>query len=392
MRSKTPKGMLALCGQVATPLGVALVSMCGLVLTPGAAGKADPRLTERDDAYLNRQAEALLAQVNKTLNGLPPRLPEPPERRLALLLLDAVLHDVYAPNRAPVQNFYHARVEAALDKMENTHLHEGAVIWKLYNHGFIVRTPTVTLAFDLYRGPQGFRVDDPAKGQTIVPAPGFPLSDELASRLVRECDVLFISHRHEDHADLWIARAFLAQGKPVVAPPDVFEGTSIHGQVTHLKREAHTVQRLPIQKGTRDLKVVVYPGQQYQGRGIPNNVVLVFTPEGMSFAHNGDQINDPYPEYQQDYAWIAKVHEHHRVDVLMTNCWLDDLYRFTRGFDPELVVPGHENELGHSVFDRVPYWGDAQYLQLTYPQLLASNYPVLAMTWGESYHYKPKAR
>ena len=369
----------------------AFVTVCGFLASPASAEKTDPRLSDDDDAYLNRQAAALLAQVEETLDRVPPRLPEPRERRLALLLLDGVLHDAYAPARPPVQRFYHARIERAVAEMETTRVGEGAVIWKLYNHGFVVRTPTVTLGFDLYRGTPGFRMDDPPNGRTVVATPGFPLPEELARRLVRQCDVLFISHRHGDHADEWIARAFLAEGKPVVAAPDVFEGSPVHDQITHLKREADTMQRLAIQQRARELRVVVYPGQQYQGSGIPNNVVLVFTPEGMSFAHNGDQINDPYPEYQQDYTWIDRVHEHYRVDVLMTNCWLNDIYRFTRGFDPKLVIPGHEDELGHPVFDRVPYWGDAEYLKLTYPQLLASDYPVLSMTWGESYHYAPPA-
>jgi L-ascorbate metabolism protein UlaG (beta-lactamase superfamily) len=383
----TWQGLLVSWHRNLTCIAVTLVVILGIAAASAWAEKIDPRLTDDDDAYMSRQAEALLAEVSATLARVPPAVPESPDRRLALLLFDGVLHDQYAPNRPAVQRFYHAQIERAIAAMENTRVTDGAVIWKLYNHGFVVRTATVTLAFDVYRGAPGFRVDDAAKGRTIVPSPGFPLSDDLAARLVRQCDVLFVSHRHEDHADPWIARAFLDQGKPVVAPADTFEGLPIHDRVTHLKREAHVIQRLPVQDGARVLDVVVYPGQQYQGSGLPNNVVLVFTPEGMSFAHNGDQINDPYPQYQADYAWIDKVRDHHRVDVLMTNCWTDDIYRFTRGFDPKLVLPGHEDELGHQMWDRVPYWGDAEYLHLTYPQLLKSKYPVLAMTWGESYHY-----
>jgi L-ascorbate metabolism protein UlaG (beta-lactamase superfamily) len=378
--------------QALTHVIAVLLIASAIVAASAAAPRIDPRLSEDDDAYMTRQAEALLAQVSQTLTRVPPALPEPRERRLALLLLDAVLHDQYAPNRPAVQGFYHAQIERAVSAMENTRVSEGAAIWKLYNHGFVVRTPSVTLAFDLYRGAPGFRVNNPDQGGTIALSPAFPISDELATRLVRQCDVLFVSHRHGDHADNWIARAFLDQGKPVVAPPDAFEGTDFHDRITHLAREANLMQHLPIQNSARTLDVVVYPGQQYQGSGLPNNVVLVFSPEGMAFAHNGDQINDPYPEYQADYAWIDKVRDHYRVDVLMTNCWTDDIYRLTRGFNPRLVMTGHENEMGHPLWDRVPYWGDSQYLKLTYPQLLASDYPVLVMTWGESYHYKPAAR
>ena len=354
-----------------------------------ATATVDPSLNERDNAYLDRQAEALLDEVAVALTKVQPQVPEPPERKLALYLLDAVLHDVYAPNRIPVQRFYQSQMEQLAGELEHSEVKEGAIIWKLYNHGFIVRTASVTLAFDFHRGAGRFRVDDPVEGRRYVESPGLPISDDVMKRIAGQCDVLFISHRHGDHADPAVARAFLDQAKPVVAPDDVFEGDPLQTKVTHLKRVAHEEQTLALKDGTLDLRLVVYPGQQYQGQGVPNNVVLVFTPEGMSFAHNGDQINDPYPEYQEDYRWIDRVHEHYRVDVLMTNCWLNDIMRMTRGFDPKLVLPGHQNELGHSIFDRVPYWGDSEQLQLTYPQLLASGYPVLVMTWGESYHYLP---
>jgi len=349
----------------------------------------DPRLAAEDDAYLNRQAAALLASVDEAFAANPPQAQEPAVRRMALYVLDGVLHDVYAPNRPPVQEFYRRRIEAVARALESGKAEEGTLIWKLYNHGFIVRTASVTLAFDLHRGTPGFRMNDPVKGQTAVPSPGFPIGRDLVKQIVDQCDVLFISHRHGDHADPAFAQAFVDQGKPVVAAPEVFHNQPLADKLKVLRRQAHALQSLPIQKGARELKLVVYPGQQYQNGGPPNNVVLVFTPEGLSFAHNGDQINDPYPAYQEDYKWIDHVHEHHKVDVLMTNCWTDDIERFTRGFDPRLVLPGHENELGHPVWDRVPYWGDAEYLKLSYPKLLASKYPVVVMTWGECYHYRP---
>ncbi len=46
----------------------------------------DPRLTADDDAYMNRQASALLAEVDKALAANPPRAPETAARRMALKL------------------------------------------------------------------------------------------------------------------------------------------------------------------------------------------------------------------------------------------------------------------------------------------------------------------
>lgn len=365
--------------------------LCALASHAGEATPGiDPNLAPDDDAFMSRHAAALLCEIAQTLKTVPPSAPEPRERTLALRLLDAVLHDPHAPNRPAVQSFYHDQMANASTSIESARVTDGAIIWKLYNHGFIVRTATVTLAFDVHPGPAGFRttLSDGSRGMT--PCPKFPTDDVIMKRIIDQCDILFISHVHADHVAPAVIERFLDQGKPVVAPDNVLLNSPLHDRITHLKREAHTLQELPIQKGQRILRLVVYPGQQYQDGGVPNNVVLVYSPEGMTFVHNGDQINDPYPAYQEDYAWIDQVHEHHRVDVYMTNCWCNDIFRDVRGFDPKVVIPGHENELSHPLWDRVPFWGDSEYLLLTYPELKASTYPVVVMTWGESYHYLPQ--
>jgi hypothetical protein len=82
----------------------------------------------------------------------------------------------------------------------------------------------------------------------------------------------------------------------------------------------------------------------------------------MSFAHIGDQINEG--EFMVDYAWIDEVKKHHKVDVLLTNNWTNEILRIVQGFNPKLVLPGHQCELGHPIDDRVPYWGDAEFLEL----------------------------
>ena len=315
------------------------------------------------DGFFNRQAEATLDLVEKVLLRFPPALPEPLERRMVLLMVDGVLHDVAAPRRSAVQEFFHSRMEYALEEMATTRVKEGAVIWKLYNHGFVVRTSSVTIGFDLVRG-YSSRED------------GFPISDHHAEQIVRHCDVLFISHRHRDHADEFVARSFIDSGKPVVAPLEVWAGTPIHEQITHLKLEMHKKQPLPVQNGGRLLEVVLYPG--HQGEDIPNNVPLIFSPEGLSFAQTGDQSNT------DDFAWIDDVGKHHEVDLLLPNCWTTDISRMIRGFDPKLVITGHENELGHSVDHREPFW-------LTYDRLQESDAPFLLMTWGEAFHYRPNA-
>lgn len=334
----------------------------------------DPSMNEIEDHYLNRQAETFLNEISTTIKKIPPQYPVPKDRELSLFLLDAVLHDKYAAHRPTVQRFYQTQIITALDEMQNLSVDEGAKIWKLYNMGFVVRTKSITIAFDLTSGES-------------AESDGFTMSNDIMARIVNQCDALFISHRHRDHKDLWIAEQFINQDKPVVAPPQVWEGEPIHEKITHLKREAHTRQKLPIKNKSIELDVVVYPGHQMSSH--ENNVSLIFSPEGISFAHMGDQINEG--NFMIDYDWIDYVKNHHKVDILLPPSWTNEIHRIVQGFDPQLVIPGHENELGHTLDDRVPYWGDAEYLELTYPELKASNYPLVLMTWGESYHYLPLA-
>ena len=333
----------------------------------------DTTLNEIQNLFMDNQAEALLSQASEVFSDHPPDWPEPAARRSALLLLDGVLHDVYAPDRLPVQLFFKTQMKKAIVEIEQTEITEGARIWKLYDHGFVIRTKTVSIGFDLIRGKS-------------ARAEGFPISEDLMDRLIEQCDVLFISHYHGDHAEEWVAQSFIDKGKPVVAPPRVWENKAIHKSITHLERVTHTVQTLPIQGGKQNLEVIIYPG--HQGERIENNVALVKTPEGLTFSHMGDQSNS------NDFEWIDEAGNNNVVDVLMPNCWTTDIVRVVLGFNPALVITGHENELGHTIDHREPYW-------LTYQRRKGSDRfggssevgydtPLILMTWGESYHYKRK--
>ena len=329
----------------------------------------DPSFTQKEDDYTTRQSEFFLNLIENNLHTYPPQLETPEARMLTLYLLDVVLHDKYAAYREPVQQFFHRRVTQAVSEMEKTEVVSGIKIWKLYNIGFVVRTPSMTIAFDLVSG-------------NTPEAEGFAVPDSTMQRIIDQCDVLFISHRHRDHAQVEVAESFLDKGKVVVAPPQVWEGQEIHSRITHLKREAHTKQSLKLRDGKVSLDVVVYPGHQMSNH--ENNVPLLLTPEGISIAHSGDQINEG--NFMVDYDWIDEVNQHHPVDVFLVNNWTNDVMRIAKGLNPKLIIPGHENELGHTFDDRVPYWGDEKYLNLEYTQL-KQNYPVLLMVWGESYSY-----
>lgn len=316
--------------------------------------------------YMERQHRMVLHEVDKLLREVRPAYPEPKQRRLAMLAVDETLHyqDPNANASPAVKSYYKARLDAAAYEIEKTRVREGAVIWKLYDHAFVVRTASVTVAFDLTRG-------------FWATTTGQPEVDEPMKRIVEQCDALFISHNHGDHFDDAVRDQFLAEGKPIVAPADVFQSES---RIIRPTRDGSTRQKVQLKNG-RQLEVVVFPG--FQGPTV-DNVSLVFTPEEMSFAHTGDLAetagNVPAPE--DIWKWVDHVKDHWKVDVLMVNGWTTDPMRTIEGFGPKLVFTGHENEVGHDPLQRKPHCQ-------AYEKLKDCKTPWITMEWGESYYYRP---
>lgn len=333
----------------------------------------DPCLSKKSNDYMDRQQEALLREVGEVTDANLPGYPAPRIRQTALYLFDAVMHDKYVAYRKPVQEFFHKRIERAITDIENTQVDEGAKIWKLYNMGFVVKTKSVTIAFDIVRAVSSDSKD-------------FELSTDKIKRIAKQCDVLFVSHKHDDHQDKSVAQIFLDAGKPVVAPDQFWKNDPIFSKITHLKREANKLQKLKIKNGKTKLKVVIYPGHQMAGTDV--NVPLVLTPEGINIAHLGDQINEG--DFMIDYDWIDNVAKNFHVDIMIPTNWTNELIRIAKGFNPELTIIGHEDELGHPVHDRDPFWGDTEHSEPSLVEFLNSGFPYLFMIWGESYHYIPK--
>ena len=319
-----------------------------------------PELRDAPDEWIDRS----LQWADDILNEYPPDLVEHPVRRAALIRLDDVLHIESAPKKPLVQRFYRARIERAVHDIENTRVTSGMRIWKLYNHGWLVRTASVSFAFDIVPGTR---------------EPGFAVDRQVLERLADQADALFLSHLHGDHVNQGVVRLFLDRQKPVIAPEGLWSGQEIAARLTFPKRSATTVHSIPVQDGGQTLKVVAYPG--HQGTLVTNNVHLVTTPEGFTVVQTGDQSGPEGPG--SDFDWIAQVGAQHRVDVLLPNCWTTNIGRVARGVNPELIITGHENEMGHTVDHREDY-------TQTYNHLFGSRYPFIVMAWGETYHYRKR--
>ena len=334
-------------------------------------GIPDPQLSQKDNDYLDRQAKVFLDTVLAIIAEYPPSVNESRERGLAKLLLDGVFHEHYAAFRKPVQDYFHQRIGKIATELETEKITKGARVWKIYDMGFIVRTASVTLAFDLVTGITSGSED-------------FAMNAGEVNRLVKQCDALFITHRHEDHADRTIAEKFLEFGKPVFAPEQVWTNDLVFDKITHLERNVEMKHIVELEN--KKLEVVVFPGHQM--KSTENNVYLVKTPEGITMAHLGDQINEG--DFMIDFEWIDKVAEDYKVDFMMPAACTSDIFRIVKGFNPKLVIPGHEIELGHTVWDRLPFWGDDNYLGLNYFELKKSTFPLVVLTWGESFLFSSK--
>ncbi|HUU27718.1 MAG TPA: hypothetical protein VM123_07890 [archaeon] len=310
----------------------------------GSDLKAVPRpITEQ----LERWTESTLNWVAGTLWENPPGTGDPGLRKLALITLDDPLHLREAPGMKTVGDFFQRMTTRALDQLEAEQVSSGATVWKLYNHTFILKTISHTFAFDIYRGVE--RV---------------ALSEKQLERLAGMVDLLFISHFHRDHADYGLAQLMVERGKKVIVPEDLWLDTEI----------ASSLIRVPGGQESEcgGLRFMVFPG--HQGSDITNNVYLVQA-DSIRVMHTGDQSNSA------DFAaWIDGLGRRYHVDILHPNCWTTDLPRMIREVDPQVVITGHENELGHTVDHRESF-------AKTYSNLQAVEHPYVVMSWGERFHY-----
>jgi L-ascorbate metabolism protein UlaG (beta-lactamase superfamily) len=152
-------------------------------------------------------------------------------------------------------------------------------IYKIYNEGFIARTQSVTIAFDIVRGA--------CAGKTLI-------SEALIRQVVNYCDVLFITHSHGDHADPVVAEMFIKAGKPVIATTDFQAGAK---GIQHIRSE-NVINKEMILGNNKKIQVKIYPGHQGE---LMNNIYVATTEEKKSIAHIGDQYNE------EDMDWIVNL-------------------------------------------------------------------------------------
>jgi hypothetical protein len=144
-----------------------------------------------------------------------------------------------------VVQYYEARMARVVTEMDQP-LTTGFRVWAMYNHGFIVKTPTATFAFDLIEG----------KTNWASPAWTVRLPEELLNRI----DVLMVSHEHVDHWDNTgrIPAYIKARGGSVIYPT----AGLTRAQATQLMFDKQVAQ-------VKDLRITAHAG-------LHNAAVLIY--------------------------------------------------------------------------------------------------------------------
>ncbi len=304
-----------------------------------------------------RWAMTNIMWVGRALIEHPPDVAEPERkalRRHAVTMLDEVLHLRSAPHLDSVRYFLRVQMEQAISRLEEAPPKSGIDLYKMYDHGWIVRTATHTWAHDLVTG----------YGRAAM-------AGEQLDRLLGEIEALFISHWHRDHAAPEVIRAALSRGIPVITAPPcdgiaVPDDIASHPSMLVLDPEAW---ELPGQTGepVPGLEYTALPGHQDHRY----NAMFHVEADDVSVLQTGDQYND------DDWEWIDRLSELHRTDALLA--WLPALKRIAEGARPRVLIPGHENELGHLNEHREPY-------DQAYERLCDVDVPSQVLVWGERLH------
>lgn len=322
---------------------------------PPAPALPDPRLSESQNQTMDELAQEALDAAGRILLAHPPGIPEPPERRAALLLIDGVMHDPAAAERRRVKEFHKAQLEGAANELETTRVEKGARVWKLYGRGFIVRTASATLAFDVVQ----------AGG---VKAKEFAPWGDVYGRMAEQSDALFVSSGDERCADAQVAEKFVKLGKLVIAPKGLWDDKPFGANILRMEANPPEWQEVQFGAGKR-MEVFAHPaggGLAYRIKGA----------DGLEIAHVGQPISEA------DWAAIEGASARGSVDLLMPLCSSPDLPRLAKGFAAKTIIPCGENELAGEIDAREPYSRDYRRLRLL-------GVPFVVMAWGEAVQITP---
>ena len=234
-------------------------------------------------------------------------------------------------------------------------------LWRIYNMGYIIKGPTHTVAIDITARPKFY---DVVEGRFMPDTNVVVWCEADWKRLANLADMIFVTHPHGDHYNRAGIEAFVAAKKPVVVPCDLVAYAANRppkkGPDGKYVAEKEILTTAPCcVKLTEDhlepvdvggVKVRNFLGNQ--GVNVPCNVYLIDI-DGVLVADNGDN-------YDMDKErMLSKCPP---ADVIIASTWnnvqgMVNCCAGAPGFDrtKSVLLPSHENELGHSVDHRESY-------------------------------------
>lgn len=279
----------------------------------------------------------------------PEVIPGDPERERILKTLDKPFAEEDAKMMPVTGRYFHERMSAFLSDFEKTKPQKGVVIWKLYNHTDIIRTPQLTIAIDLINGFEQVA-----------------WNDADLDRAIAGIDLLLITHEHSDHADPYVVKKFLKAGKQVIVQKEMWKYESYGKKLTRMQEGSVTI---------KDVKLTVFPAFQ---KDTPNNVYFIETADGLKIMHIGDDNEMEHVTME----WFRKFKPPLDIDVLLPNSWCPNLAVLLKYVKPKVMISGHEHELSHTVSGRRSY-------NYVYSVLSTVKVPFLVPAWGEKMVFIP---
>lgn len=307
----------------------------------------------QDQAKPSKDTSAWISETHaffkKQLTLYPPTVENSKQREYIQRILDYPLH-VNNYDKAISEADYNAYAKATQDYFETAKKNvlknlkkikppkgQSAVIWHIYNMGFIIKTSKHTVGIDI----AGPAVMPGRSGGSIAFNP-WPTAD--IAKLAASLDILFVTHNHGDHFNSSLLKAMLSSGKPVVlAAPLAFLGDNSKNLTV-----INTSQETPLKLA--GIEILAFRGNQ--GEKVPCNVYLLDI-DGVRVIHDGDNY---------DRSQEAKIKNYPAANIIIGATW-NDIIGLTKSAQSapdsekanQLLLPSHENELGHSVGHRESY-------------------------------------
>ncbi len=341
---------------------VIVFEMLSILLLFSTINVTAQTLSPKEVGFLQNQTSVISQEIEWYFDMEKPRY-HSTERKNALYLVDAITH-APKPHNDAIKEFFFNRYKKSLESIKEIKVDTGVVIWNIYNMAYIVKSKDVTVAFDLVLLPD-----------CMIKEGEMKLHKNVLTELVDLCDVLFVSHNHEDHLDNYVAQEFLAQNKPVIAEKHIFKDKNFYNKITHLKNDGNEI-KFQVPGVNKKLLLRIYPGHQAVAVdvAIDDNFTVVTLPNNITVAHSGDQ------SWGADFSWLDKMHNDVDIDILMVNTWTAAPDRLAKGLTPKVILPGHVNEMDHGINGRIPYWK-------SYKSWKNNNDKTVHLFWGEPYSY-----